>query len=114
MKTLLAYSILVIGIPNYVGVISGVIFMPLAWPFPDSQRARVIQFLNFPKGVIAITAALVLFHLMTVPASAAVLYVTLAWISLYYMLLKQPFIGWLSFAAGIVTGWYVFHPWLSR
>lgn len=84
--------------------------MPLAWVFPDSQKGRVIQLLNFPKGVIAISAALGLFYLMSVPASIAVLFVTLAWISIYYVLLKQPLIGWLSFTIGIVTGWYFLHP----
>jgi hypothetical protein len=42
VKTFLAYALLVIGFPNYTGVIAGAVFMPLAWPFPYPARLSVI------------------------------------------------------------------------
>jgi len=41
-ETFLAYALLVIGLPNYIGVIAGAVFMPLAWPFPYPARLSVI------------------------------------------------------------------------
>jgi len=42
VKTFLAYALLVIGLPNYIVVIAGAVFMPLAWPFPYPARLSVI------------------------------------------------------------------------
>jgi len=73
MKNFFAYAILVIGIPNYIGVILGVLFMPLAWPFSHPLRMHVIQILNFPKGLISIGLTLLLFKLIGTPAGLPVL-----------------------------------------
>jgi hypothetical protein len=107
MKAFFAYALLVIGLPNYIGVIAGAVFMPLAWPFPYPARLAVIQLLNFPKGIVSILLARVMFYLFGVPAHWAILAISIIWISIYYISFKQPKLGWVSFVAGLLVGWLV-------
>lgn len=110
MNTFLAYMLLVIGIPNYLGVISGAAFMPLAWPFSYPTRLSVIQLLNFPKGIISIMCAKWMFHLFMVHLHWSVLVIAATWISIYYVSFRQPILGWISFIAGLVAGWFIPSP----
>lgn len=107
MKAFLAYTLLVLGIPMYVGVIASALFMPLAWAFDYPARLSVIQLLNFPKGAISIFVARCMFYLLGVPPHWTILVIALVWISVYYELCKQPRLGWISFASGLVVGWCV-------
>jgi hypothetical protein len=97
----------VVGIPNYIGVIGGVVFLPLAWPFPYPIRLAVIQLLNFPKGILSILIARGMFYLFGIPAHWAILAISIIWISIYYLSFKQPKLGWASFVVGLVGGWLV-------
>jgi len=107
VKAFFAYALLVIGLPNYIGVIAGAIFMPLAWPFPYPARLDVIQLLNFPKGIVSILLAGGMFYLFGVPTHWAILAISIIWISIYYISFKQPKLGWGSFIAGLVVGWFL-------
>jgi hypothetical protein len=107
MKAFLAYALLVIGVPNFIGVIASVIFIPLAWPFPYPARLSVIQLLNLPKGIISILLARGMFHLFGLPGHWAILAISVVWISIYYLSFKQPKLGWVSFIAGLVVGWLI-------
>jgi hypothetical protein len=111
MRPILAYALLIIGVPNYVGVIASVIFIPLAWPFPYPARFTVIELLNFPKGIVSILLARFMFHLFGVPEHWAVLAISVAWISWYFTAFRQPKLGWISFVAGLVGGWFIPLPW---
>ena len=106
MKAFLAYTLLVVGIPNYIGVITGALFMPLAWPFPYPARLSVIQLLNFPKGMLSIILATYMFSLFGLPEHWTILVISAVWISIYYASFKQPRLGWISFLAGLVLGWF--------
>jgi len=107
MKTLFAYTLLVVGIPNYIGVIAGVLFMPMAWPFPYPARLSVIQLLNFPKGIISTVLARFMFYMFGVPSHWAILVISAVWISVYYAAFRQPVLGWISFIAGLAVGWFI-------
>ena len=107
MKAFFAYALLVIGLPNYIGVIAGAIFMPLAWPFSYPARLVVIQLLNFPKGVLSMLLARGMFYLFGVPPHWAILAISIIWISFYYVSFRQPKLGWASFIAGLIVGWLV-------
>lgn len=107
MKAFLAYALLVIGVPNYIGVFAGVVFMPVAWAFPYPARDTVIQLLNFPKGVVSILIARALFYLSGLPAHWAILGISVVWISIYYIVYKQPRLGWISFISGLIAGWLI-------
>lgn len=107
MKAVLAYALLIVGIPNYLGVIAGVLFMPLAWSFPYPARLSVIQLLNFPKGIISIVLARFIFYLFGLPPHWAILVISAVWISIYYASFKQPRLGWISFLGGLILGWFI-------
>jgi hypothetical protein len=112
MMSFIAYALLIIGVPMYVGAFAAMATAPLAWPFPDSWRRMVLEVLKTIQGIIAIGAALLLFRFCSVRASIVVLAVSLIWISLYYSLFKQPFVSWLMHAAGILVGWFLCFPHL--
>jgi hypothetical protein len=94
-------------VPNYIGVVAGAVFMPLAWPFPYPARLSVIQLLNFPKGIASILLARGMFHLFGLPGHWAILAISVVWISIYYLAFNQPKLGWVSFIAGLVAGWLI-------
>jgi hypothetical protein len=107
VKAFFAYALLVIGLPNYIGVIAGVIFMPLAWAFPYPARLAVIQLLSFPNGIISMLVARGMFYLFDVPTHWAILAISIIWISIYYVSFNQPKLGWASFIVGLIVGWLV-------
>jgi hypothetical protein len=111
MSAFAAYALLVIGVPNCIGVIAGVVFMPVAWPFPYPSRFTVIELLNFPKGLISILVARLMFHLFGVPTHWAVLAISVVWVSVYYIAFRQSKLGWFSFVLGLVAGWSILLPW---
>src|SRR5262249_37502226 len=102
-----AYALLVIGVPNYLGVILGALFVPLAWPFPTSARLYVIQLLEFPKGVISMLLARAMFYFLHVPTHWAILAISIAWITFYFFSYGQSKLGWVCFVAGLILGWLI-------
>jgi hypothetical protein len=107
VRAFLAYALLVIGVPNYIGVLLGAVLMPLAWPFSLPARLYVIYFLELPKGVISILLARALFYFLHVPAHWAILAISIAWITFYFFSYKQSKIAWLCFTAGLIIGWFI-------
>ena len=108
----LAYTLLVIGIPMYVGALVGMATAPLAWSFPDSRRRTVLDALKMLQGIVAVGAALLMFRLCSVRATMAVLALLLIWISVYHSLFKQPLVSWLMYVTGILVGWFICFTWL--
>jgi len=107
VKPFLAYAFLVIGVPNYMGLILGALLMPLAWPFPILSRRLVIQFLEFPRGLISMVFARGLFYLLHVPAHWAILVISIGWITFYFYSYRKSKTGWASFTLGLVAGWFI-------
>jgi hypothetical protein len=112
MMSFIAYALLIIGVPMYLGALAGMATAPLAWLFPDSRKRMVLDVLKILQGIIAIGVALLLFRLCSVRVSIVVLVISLIWISLYYALFKQPLTSFLMHAAGILVGWLLCFPWL--
>jgi hypothetical protein len=61
--SIFAYVVLVLGVPMYIGALTGLATAPLAWLFPDSKKQTVLYILKMVQGVVAIGTALLLFRL---------------------------------------------------
>ena len=112
--SILAYVLLVVGVPMYVGALAGLATAPIAWSFTDSKKRAVLDVLKIVQGVVAIGAALLLFRLCSVRPALSVLVVSLVWISVYHSILKQPFVSWAMWVIGLVVGWFICSSWLRQ
>ena len=110
MMSFFAYALLVIGVPMYLGAFAGFATAPLAWVFPDSKKRAALEILKILQGVVAIGAALLLFRMCSVPTSIWVLVLPLIWITIYNWTFNQPFLSWLMFVIGIMSGWFLCFP----
>jgi ABC-type Mn2+/Zn2+ transport system permease subunit len=108
MKAFLAYSLLIIGLPQLVGLLVGAaVTTPIAWIIPYPARFRAMQYLAILHGVASAIAAFLLFWLFGVPVGVAVLIILIAWITWYFISYGQPLTELVSFVTGIIAGWFV-------
>jgi hypothetical protein len=109
--SILAYVLLVVGVPMYVGALAGLATAPLAWSFSDAKKRTVLDALKILQGIVAIGAALLLFRVCAVRPVLAVLVISVIWITLYHYLFKQPLISWVMWVIGLLLGWFVCFSW---
>jgi hypothetical protein len=113
MKVVIAYALLIIGIPNYVGLlIGGLIRVPLAWAAPYGARSRVLNVSGVFCGLASIASALLLFWL-EVHAGLAVVALSTAWVSFYFLVYHQSRLEWLCYVGGIVIGWLFLRDYIQ-
>jgi hypothetical protein len=109
VKQILAYAILIIGFPHYLGLLlGGLLVVPVGRVFPYPLRLKVVPFLSAFNGLIAIFLALMLFRLFGLICGLWVLVISILWISLYFYFYRQSRIEWVSYIAGITAGWVIF------
>ncbi len=115
MRQILAYVLLIVGVPNYIGlIVGGLVRAPLAWAFPLSLRTRVIQFGALFCGFGAIAAAVLLFWLLGVAPGWAIPLICGIWVSTYFVLYDQSRFELFWFLAGIWVGWIVLYVAVVR
>ena len=107
MKQFLAYALLLIGIPFYLGLLGGVIFAPLAWAFNYPARITVVHLFKIPTGIITIIIARYMFYVLGVSSNWSVLIISSIWISLYYSSYQQLKFPLICYLLGLVIGWYI-------
>jgi hypothetical protein len=108
MKQILAYAILIIGLPNWIGLLTGLLVAPVAWAFPHPLRLRVAPLLGVFNGLGTIISALLLFWLFGLTSGLSLPVISAVWISLYFLVYHQSRIEWLSWLVGIMIGWMIF------
>jgi len=107
MKQILAYALLLIGVPFYLGLIGGVIFLPLGRIFKDPARLKVVHILKIPVGIITIIIARYMFYLLGVFPNWSVLIISIVWITFYYTAFHQARLGLVSYQIGLIIGWSI-------
>jgi hypothetical protein len=109
MRTAIAYALVVVGIPNLVGIFLGALVMfPIIGLLGLSGKFRltVLPYLEVFCGFGAAVAALFLFHLLGATPSIAVPVIIAVWMSFYFWRYKQSPQAWCSWLVGVAAGWF--------
>jgi hypothetical protein len=109
MKTWVAYGLVVLGVPVFVGllvgglaaVLFGVAFLRYS---PNAQRA-LLPYMEVFNGFGAAIAGAFLFRLFGLTPSLLVTLIMAGWVSFYFIAYRQPLTSLFSWLAGILVGW---------
>jgi hypothetical protein len=137
MRLFIAYSVVLIGVPYFAGLLFGkLLTLPLSWvvgsfrrptdqatqdqafsqatawalrgsvemPLPDRILHICMDVFN---GFGAVLAAVILFHLLALSPSPAVLFILAAWELFFTIAYGQSFRALFGSIAGIVIGWFL-------
>ena len=110
MKAIIAYSLIVLGVPVLVGLLFGsIVSMPIIMVLRRTTNISLPSLLYFEAfhGFGAMLAATILFHLFSVQMSIAVLLIMAAWVTFYFLSYGQPRRALFSSLAGMIIGWFV-------
>ena len=114
MKSVIAYALLVVGLPQLVGLLVGsLVSLPFALLIPHHLKFRLVPLLEVFPGSAALAAAVALFYVLAVSVSAAVPIILACWISFYFLAYQQRKIEWVAFSLGIGIAWVVYRLYLS-
>jgi hypothetical protein len=112
MKQIIAYALLISGVPSYAGLlIVGLLSTPIVRIFPDPLKDRLVIpfFIQSFNGLASIFSALLLFRLFGLAVGNFVLIISAMWTSLYFFYYRRfQLIRWFSWLAGIMIGWVIF------
>jgi len=114
MKTAVAYALLVIGLPQMIGMACGSFIVPIvAKPVRYLLRhasTRVVfaavQYLEIINAMVASLAGALLFRLFGLTAGFAVPVVMTAWVMFYFLAYRQPKDTWIVWLVGIFGTWF--------
>ena len=110
MKTIIAYALVVLGVPVFVGLLFGsIVSMPFIMILRRTTNIGMSSLLYFEAfhGFGAVLAATILFHLFSLQLSIWVLVIMAAWVTLYFLNYGQPRKALFSSLAGMLIGWFV-------
>jgi hypothetical protein len=110
MKAIIAYALVVLGVPVLVGLLFGsIVSLPIIMVLRRSTNISMSSFLYFEAfhGFGAMLAAALLFHLFSVQMSIAVLIIMAVWVTLYFLSYGQPRRALFSSLTGMIVGWFV-------
>ena len=110
MKAYIGYALLVIGLPNILGLAAG---YPLRYLFShielDANMRRLLDLLDVFNGFVCVMAGILIFHLLGLPPAFLIPVISGVWISIY-LLPKKRFVPFYCNLGGIVGGW-LFYMW---
>ena len=110
MKTVIAYALVIIGIPIVTGILLDVfIMMPIVFLLGKTGKFRlpVLVYLEVFSGLGTIISAALIFYFLGATPSIAIPIIVAAEISFYFWRYKQQPQAWCSWLAGIAVGWFV-------
>lgn len=109
MKGFIAYTLLVIGIPVFVGLAVGsILTMPVARLLHSKTKISItnLLYLEIVNGFVASLAGALLFRLFGLTAGIAVPAIMATWVTFYFFCYQQPKRAWVSWLAGLFIGWF--------
>ena len=93
MKTFIAYALLVIGIPVFVGLnIGSILTMPIVRVLHSKTKISLsnLLYLEVVDGFAASVAGALLFRVFGLTAGVAVPVIMAAWVTFYFFAYHQP------------------------
>jgi hypothetical protein len=109
MKAFIAYTLIAIGVPVFVGlIIGGALTMPMIWFLHGKANFRLpnMLYLESVHGFVASVAGAFIFRLFGLTAGFAVPAIIAAWVTFYFFAYNQPKRAWASWLAGLFIGWF--------
>ena len=109
MTTLLAYALLLVGMPVFVGMfVSSFLFLPITKKLPrlPAIERTHVQLLELLNGLIAAITGAFLFKICGLRPSLLAPLILAVWISVYCLASHERLANWLSWLAGLVIGWF--------
>jgi hypothetical protein len=110
VKTFIAYTLLVIGIPALAGMVIGTILtvpiMRLLHAKTSISTTNLMLYLETVNGFVAAVVGALLFRLFGLTPGPAVPLTIAAWITYYFFSYHQPKRAWVSWLLGIFVGWF--------
>ncbi len=109
MNAFFAYTLLLVGMPVFVGMFVGSFVMRpvsrILCRLPNIERTH-LQLPEVLNGLAAAAAGACYFRVCGLNPSPIVPIIIAAWISLYCIASHQHLPNWLSWLAGLVIGWF--------
>jgi len=112
MTNFIGYTFLLLGIPCWVGLLSSlVVVTPLLRLLKINESAHLIisQLSEIFDGFVTLIVGIYLFKILNLNASIWILFISMAWISLYHLKFKIRVLGWLSWITGMILAWFSFN-----
>lgn len=112
MKSVFAYALVVVGLPNLVGVILsglcfGVITMRLMSGLSPSWQVRLAPVKDFLAGFVCLFTGVAIFRLLKVQPTVLIPVISCLWSAGYYLNPKygRTRVAMFTYFVGIVSGW---------
>jgi hypothetical protein len=109
MKVFIAYTLLVIGIPVFIGLAVGTILtMPITRLLHSKTKISLsnLLYLEIVNGFAASVAGAFLFRIFGLTAGIVVPIIMAIWATFYFFSYHQPKRGWVSWLIGLLIGWF--------
>lgn len=109
MKTVIAYALVIVGVPCLVGILLGALIeFPIIILLRESGKFQLaaLSYLEVFSGLGAIISATFMFHLLGATPTIAIPIIITAWMSFYFWAYRQQLQAWCSWLVGIAVGWF--------
>jgi hypothetical protein len=107
VKAVIAYALVVVGIPQVIGMTAGLPFARLGRTYRTS--ALIVDPFN---GLGGIAVAVVIFRLFGLEPTWVVPVILAAWTAVCF-LPKEQFLMWFCYMAGVVGGWMIYRGFVA-
>jgi hypothetical protein len=110
MKAFIAYALVVIGVPIFIGMqLGSIVIIPISRLLLNNTRISVasLPYLEAFNGFAAVLVAGLLFYLFGLPLGLPVLVIMTAWISFYFVTYGQSLRALFSWLAGMLIAWFI-------
>jgi hypothetical protein len=110
VKAFIAYALVVIGVPIFIGLqVGSIVVIPISRLLLKHTRISVtsLPYLEVFNGFAAVLAGGLLFHLFGLSLGWPVFIIMAAWITFYFVTYGQSARALLSWLAGMLIAWLV-------